>query len=191
MEIRRARKAAKMSQDELAKQIGVNRATLSKYENGQIEPSISQLEKIAEVLDVSLFNLLPTEYHSPLKAGFEMGYWEREVEFHAEVDFAIEELERRRDDPQYLRMLIAYGALNNDGQKRVVEYAEALSTTGNYMPPRPPQPIALAGKRGGVSEINKPPQVDDAPNQSSIPAEDKEVIHELIEKMTVMRNNYQ
>lgn len=158
MEIKKVRKAAKMSQDELAKEIGVNRATLSKYENGQIEPSLSQLEKIAEVLDVSLFDLLPVEYHSPLKAGFGIGYLEREAEWRDEIDFASDELQRRKDDALYLRLLLSYESLNSEGQQRVVEYAEALSTTGNYTPPEQPKPIALYSKNGVVTKTKKPPE---------------------------------
>ena len=57
MDIRQARKAAKLTQEELAKMIGVNRATLSKYESGQIEPSLSQLRKIAHALNVPVTTL--------------------------------------------------------------------------------------------------------------------------------------
>lgn len=48
--IREARKAAGITQAELAAKIGINRATLSKYESGIIEPPISQLKLIAEKL---------------------------------------------------------------------------------------------------------------------------------------------
>ena len=46
-----------MNQTELASKIGVNRATLSKYENGQIDPTVSQLMKIADALNLPLFDL--------------------------------------------------------------------------------------------------------------------------------------
>ena len=52
-QIRRVRKAAHVTQEELAKRIGVNRALISKYETGIIEPSVSQLQKIALALGVS------------------------------------------------------------------------------------------------------------------------------------------
>ena len=44
-QIRRVRKAAHVTQEELAKRIGVNRALISKYETGIIEPSVSQCYK--------------------------------------------------------------------------------------------------------------------------------------------------
>lgn len=44
------RKAANLTQEELATMIGVKRSVISKYETGSIEPSVSQLEHIAEKL---------------------------------------------------------------------------------------------------------------------------------------------
>ena len=52
--IREARKAANMTQAELAAKIGINRATLSKYESGIIEPSVAQLRLIADALNVTV-----------------------------------------------------------------------------------------------------------------------------------------
>ena len=48
--IRDARKALKMSQDELAEAIGANRVTISKYENGVYLPSVPALERLAVAL---------------------------------------------------------------------------------------------------------------------------------------------
>ena len=39
--IRNARKAAGVTQEQLAEVLGINRATLSKYETGVIEPSVT------------------------------------------------------------------------------------------------------------------------------------------------------
>ena len=55
------RKAAHVTQEELAKRIGVNRALISKYETGIIEPSVSQLQKIASALGVPMMELLDLE----------------------------------------------------------------------------------------------------------------------------------
>lgn len=57
-ELRRLRKTAGITQDALAMKLGVNRATISKYEAGQIEPTLSQLQAIADALGVHLFDLL-------------------------------------------------------------------------------------------------------------------------------------
>ena len=58
LRIAEVRKAVKITQEELAKKLGINRATLSKYENGTIDLSLSQLQKIAEALGVEVWDLL-------------------------------------------------------------------------------------------------------------------------------------
>lgn len=57
-DLRQLRKAAGITQDALAARLGVNRATISKYENGQIEPTLSQLQAIADALGVHLLDLI-------------------------------------------------------------------------------------------------------------------------------------
>lgn len=57
LNIRDLRKAAGMTQTDLAKLLGVNRATISKYENGTINLNVSQLQKIADALGVDVFSL--------------------------------------------------------------------------------------------------------------------------------------
>lgn len=52
--IKITRKRRGLSQAQLAEKIGVQRPVISKYETGLIEPSLSQLRKIAEALHVSM-----------------------------------------------------------------------------------------------------------------------------------------
>lgn len=56
--MRKARKVAKITQDDLATLLGVNRATISRYETGVIEPPAMQQLKIAQILDIDLFALM-------------------------------------------------------------------------------------------------------------------------------------
>ena len=51
--LRIARKALKMSQDDLADAIGANRVTISKYENGIYLPSVPALERLADALNTT------------------------------------------------------------------------------------------------------------------------------------------
>lgn len=48
------RKAKKISQDELAKRIGVHAPVIGRYERGEVKPSIEVATKIADALEVSL-----------------------------------------------------------------------------------------------------------------------------------------
>ncbi|HEY4498802.1 MAG TPA: type II toxin-antitoxin system antitoxin SocA domain-containing protein [Candidatus Paceibacterota bacterium] len=60
--IKKSREKRKLSQEYVAKQIGVSRPTFSLIESGETEPTLSQAEKLATVLDISLQELLRGEY---------------------------------------------------------------------------------------------------------------------------------
>lgn len=51
------RMSAKMSQSELAGMIGKTVAALSLFENGRVRPSLTTLQKLSDVLGVSLDEL--------------------------------------------------------------------------------------------------------------------------------------
>lgn len=55
------REELKITQKELAQQIGVEPATISKYESGMNEPNIKNLKAIAQALDTSIDELVKTE----------------------------------------------------------------------------------------------------------------------------------
>ena len=55
------RENKKMTQKEIAEIIGVEPATISKYESGMIEPNIEALKKISEIFEVTLDKLLIDE----------------------------------------------------------------------------------------------------------------------------------
>lgn len=51
------RKRKKLSQEELALQLGLNRGNIASYENGSAEPRISNLLRMAEYFGISLIDL--------------------------------------------------------------------------------------------------------------------------------------
>ena len=55
--IRNARKAKGMRQEELANKIGVVRSVVSKYENGEIDISSSKVAQIADALGMNMMDL--------------------------------------------------------------------------------------------------------------------------------------
>ena len=59
--MRTIRKAKNKTQEDLAKYLGVNRATVSKYESGVIEPSLTQISRIAAFLEVPQGDILGLE----------------------------------------------------------------------------------------------------------------------------------
>jgi transcriptional regulator with XRE-family HTH domain len=60
-ELKKRRKQAGWSQEEFSEKTGISKAQISEIERGIANPSIGSLEKIAEVLQVSLVSLLDSD----------------------------------------------------------------------------------------------------------------------------------
>lgn len=56
--IKQLRTIKQLSQKEVAAEIGIDQGQYSRIEGGKVEPTLSSLEKIAEVFDISLSELL-------------------------------------------------------------------------------------------------------------------------------------
>lgn len=65
------REKEKLSQNKLAEKVGVNQTTIARWETEEIKPSIDNVEQIANVLNVSLPDLLISDLrlntHPPVK----------------------------------------------------------------------------------------------------------------------------
>lgn len=59
--IREARKKAGMKQSDLAEKLGVAVVTIGQYERGQRQPRLEQLQRIADVLEIKWYDLLPDD----------------------------------------------------------------------------------------------------------------------------------
>ena len=62
--IKELRKERDMTQEELGELLGVKRATVSKYENDQMAPSIDVLKKLSEIFSVSINYILGYKLYS-------------------------------------------------------------------------------------------------------------------------------
>lgn len=58
MRLRELRKASGINQNELALKLNVSQGTISVWENGEYEPSIAQLVKLANIFSVSVDYLI-------------------------------------------------------------------------------------------------------------------------------------
>jgi transcriptional regulator with XRE-family HTH domain len=61
IKLKQARKEAGIKQEEVADIINISRATISKYENGQLEPNIETLGMLADFYEVSADWLIGTK----------------------------------------------------------------------------------------------------------------------------------
>lgn len=62
--IKKYRKARKLAMEQLSEKSGINLSTLKKYETDNRNPKLEQLSKIAEALEVSVFEFLDIEINS-------------------------------------------------------------------------------------------------------------------------------
>ena len=74
-----------MTQEDLAKEIGVQRSVISKYESGVINPTVAQLQKIAVALSVPVIDLMGL---SP----------EEQSEIQYVEDYVVEKTGQNRED---------------------------------------------------------------------------------------------
>lgn len=58
MRLKELRKSKNLSQTTLAKELNINQNSISRYENSEREPGISELIKIADFFEVSIDYLL-------------------------------------------------------------------------------------------------------------------------------------
>lgn len=157
--IRELRKAAGLTQEQLSARLGINRATLSKYESGDIDPPTSQLQAIAAALGVSVGRLLGQESERVIIPGRlkfvevndpESGFIRYNIEAADQeaFNYGLQILENagvavQAHTPQAL-VLAAMEKLNYDGQQKVVERAEELTEIARYRRqdgPQAPAPV--------------------------------------------------
>lgn len=104
------RKEKGLTQKQLADEIGVNRMTIARYEQGLYSPKSAQIESIAEALDVSpLFLTYDAETLSVL------------------IDYA-----ETQANELVNRLKSSVQRLNSKGISKVIEYAELLATQAEY-----------------------------------------------------------
>lgn len=145
--IRELRKAAGLTQEQLSARLSINRATLSKYESGDIDPPTSQLQAIAAALGVSVGRLLGQESERVIIPGRlkfvevndpESGFIRYNIEAADQeaFNYGLQILENagvsvQAHTPQAL-VLAAMEKLNVDGQQKVVERAAELMEIPRY-----------------------------------------------------------
>ena len=67
--IRHLRKQLSLSQEDLAKQLNLNRGNIASYEKGTAEPKICNLINIANFYQVSVIDLTTSDLRCPIKLG--------------------------------------------------------------------------------------------------------------------------
>lgn len=109
--IKYLRELKRLTQEELGKTIGVNKATINRYETGIIDIKRTTAIKLAKVFDVS--------------PAYIMG-WEKETQNNKLItEYTINQKE--------FEHLTTYRSLNSKGQQKADEYIMDLSENSKYV----------------------------------------------------------
>lgn len=175
-QIRMFRKRMKLTQDELAERLGINRATISKYESGVIVPPIEQIRKIAHILDVSLIDILDLQPEGDKQEDRVLLTQLISELFSSQKDFPVEMLSSlyyfdenglRFDDGIIRELIETYESLNIEGKRKALERITELSEIPKYQSTSP--------KRFSTAELPKH-QLTSATSDAPHPAHSSEAM---------------
>lgn len=111
--IKYLRQLASMSQEELGKRVGVQRAAINKYEKGTVENiPLKTIEKIANVFDVSPTYLVGWNESNTNPLAAEVKVLQGVKAFYGN---------------EVVQLIEGYCHLNTKGKERVFEYVEDMS----------------------------------------------------------------
>lgn len=111
--LKRIRKDRGVTQDELAKAIGVSRSAIGMYESGAREPDYETLEAIADFFNVTMDDLGRSEEYD----------LQRPI-INAQESAWLEDL---RNDPELRMLLSASSKLNEEDIKYLITLAERMN----------------------------------------------------------------
>lgn len=118
-ELKRIRKEKKISQKTLAGQINKSVSSIRKYESGDTQPPLSVIEEIAQVLHISVSDLTPHGFNTPLE--FEMEWIRRGGGHHPGRNGDIARIEINKEK------------LNDAGIKLLADHSDLLVNSGQYI----------------------------------------------------------
>lgn len=117
--IKAARKKAGLTQAELAAKLSISAVGVSQWENNLRNPKFETLRKIADALNISVYDLF--------------GENERELFTEGEANALLHGLGKKYSfsEPEQA-LVIAFDQLNDDGQQKAVERVEELTEIPKY-----------------------------------------------------------
>lgn len=125
--IRRARKSAGFTQEQLAAKSGVATVSIRQYEGGKRQPRIEQLTAIANALSIPLQNLTDSISYD---VGFDEGAQAQKEQY--DVHFGIYHALGYSFSKDECRLIKAFSVLNESGKQRAVKLLEDLMDTPKY-----------------------------------------------------------
>lgn len=162
--LKSARNAAGLTQEELAQQCGVATITIRQYESGKREPKYDTLERLADALDVPLEVLLGIgdsissvdNVQAQATKNYAKNRFTEATAWKARLDEIGEDMEK----------------LNDEGQLEAVKRVKELTEIAKYQRPRQPSPLSAGITVYGDGPAGSfPPLPQDAPQLPPASAE--------------------
>ena len=111
--LKKLRKRANLSQNELANLLGINQYNISFWEIGRSEPNIEQLIKLSEILNVPIDYLL----------GKDVILTSNEEEFQTVTNHFIQDIE----DEMLNELISLYSSISNEKKKDLLQLVKSLT----------------------------------------------------------------
>ena len=111
--LKKLRKRANLSQNELANLLGINQYNISFWEIGRSEPNIEQLIKLSEILNVPIDYLL----------GKDVILTSNEEEFKTVTNHFIQDIE----DEMLNELISLYSSISNEKKKDLLQLVKSLT----------------------------------------------------------------
>lgn len=157
-DIRKARKSVGLTQEALAKKLNINRATISKYETGEISPTFEQLQAIAEALNISFIELFDPVIASALGTIVDNNINSADEAIRKRFGITGDYVVVETDNDDIRQLMQAYTKLNSEGQQIAVERIEELTQIPKYQRTKPPESFLEDGEYTDTPKQEKPPE---------------------------------
>lgn len=112
------RKKKGLAQKELGKKLGVSQAMIAQYENGERNPKVETIKKIAEALEVDISTLVDTDELAIMDIKEKPHKWGLNSS--------------TQSNPENTNIMKNYNKLNTLGQKKAIEQVEMLTKIEEY-----------------------------------------------------------
>ncbi len=119
--IRAARKAAGLTQKELAEKMKISYQNLAQWETGKRNPKLENIAKIADALDMSVDDILGNTYYSRTRS-----------RYNPDIFAGTGKLSDYVSDQLQQRLLDHFHQLNPQGQELAVEQVELVAKVPEY-----------------------------------------------------------
>jgi transcriptional regulator with XRE-family HTH domain len=143
--IKQIRKEKGLTQKELAQKLGFTSQNLAQYENGKRLPKTETLKKIANVLEVSIFELDESLFFNTSLDSF-AGSPKFDESINKNVQYTMEEVDRadlelnnqtnniecKKTQPDDKVMLSYFHKANDLGKEKIIDYATDIVENPKY-----------------------------------------------------------